>query len=291
MSIEVGGSDLDLTRLVLALVLILVAVWVSFAIPRRMRIKNTVALWTLSMTLVGAFVSLKAPSVDSFLQMTLIGAISGVILGAFVWVMEHSRRFGNDQPRQEESRSAGGLAKTGLFVGMAAGLCVLAVIGFLAWPRRSKEDEDFMKRPGRERAPSKQVDSHSVPPASRSQVVSGDYETVSDVNLLPDVVRDSYGIGSHKPLSGMANPGQSFNATDLILNNKLPRKRLVFAAVRRVDNFWIVHFEYGGIAHGYEVHFLSTSTNTTTPVWRCNLQEAAKDLQTLKDKVVTGACK
>ena len=49
----------------------------------------------------------------------------------------------------------------------------------------------------------------------------------------------------------MAEPGQKWEPTDVIRDQKLPRKRLIWAA--RGDNYYVVHYESGGIGHAYHV--------------------------------------
>lgn len=188
------------------------------------------------------------------------------------------------------------LKRRGSYFAIGAGLGVLAIIAYLAW-LRPFSDEFVMPRPpfsgsaDRGTTPVAIANFPTLPPVSKSQLVSGTYEAQADVNLLPDALKEFYGIGTDNPASGMANPGHEFNVTDVILNHKLPRKRLVFAAVRRPEMSWIVHFEYGGFAHGYEVHFLIASANSVEPVWRCYLDQPATDMQALQSKILGGECK
>jgi len=50
----------------------------------------------------------------------------------------------------------------------------------------------------------------------------------------------------------LADPGQKWEITDVITDDKLPRKRLVWAVTD--GDYYIVHYERGGYAHSY--HFL-----------------------------------
>src|SRR6516162_677942 len=50
----------------------------------------------------------------------------------------------------------------------------------------------------------------------------------------------------------LAEPGQKWEATDVISDRPLPRKRLIWAAV--ADEYYVVHYERGGIGHSF--HFL-----------------------------------
>jgi hypothetical protein len=49
----------------------------------------------------------------------------------------------------------------------------------------------------------------------------------------------------------MADPGQPWEATDVIVDAKLPRTRLIWAA--RVGELFVVHYERGGFAHSFHV--------------------------------------
>ena len=49
----------------------------------------------------------------------------------------------------------------------------------------------------------------------------------------------------------IAEPGQKWQVTDVILHDTLPRKRLIWGAVG--GGLYVVHYESGGMAHGYHV--------------------------------------
>jgi len=49
----------------------------------------------------------------------------------------------------------------------------------------------------------------------------------------------------------LAGPGQKWQVTDAITNDKLPRKRLIWAATD--GDYWVVHYERGRIGHSYHV--------------------------------------
>ena len=51
--------------------------------------------------------------------------------------------------------------------------------------------------------------------------------------------------------SKVADPGEKWNATDAISDPTLPAKRLIWAAVG--GDYYVVHYERGGIAHTYHV--------------------------------------
>jgi hypothetical protein len=188
--------------------------------------------------------------------------------------------------------------KKGSYLAIAAGLGSLAVIAFYLtrhWPQKEakevRRDTPISGMAVYATAPVAKVNFPTLPTLSKRQLVSGNYETVSDVNLWPDVVKEFYGIGNDSPSSGMANPGGVFNESDSITNDKLPSARLILAAVRRPEKLWIVQYEYGGRAHGYQVNFLTASATSVRPIWRCYLDQPLEDIQSLMSKVRSGACK
>jgi len=55
----------------------------------------------------------------------------------------------------------------------------------------------------------------------------------------------------------MANPGEKFEATDNILDETLPERRLLWAA--RLPNYYLLHYEHGGFAFHEHVVLVSYS--------------------------------
>jgi len=67
----------------------------------------------------------------------------------------------------------------------------------------------------------------------------------------------------------MSNPEDRFEAGDVSFFN-LPRRRLVFGGIS--DRYCLVHYEYGGIAHGYLTALFELSGNNPN---LCGLMQAA----------------
>jgi hypothetical protein len=65
----------------------------------------------------------------------------------------------------------------------------------------------------------------------------------------------------------IAEPGAKWNATDAISDPTLPGKRLIWAAVG--GDYYVVHYERGGIAHTYHVLVSKLEKGETKPmvVW------------------------
>src|SRR5947207_13171611 len=66
----------------------------------------------------------------------------------------------------------------------------------------------------------------------------------------------------------LAEPGQKWEATDVITNPSLPRTRLVWAATD--DEHYVVHYERGGRAHNFHVLVATLPKGQLKPkvVWR-----------------------
>src|SRR6266478_6513275 len=66
----------------------------------------------------------------------------------------------------------------------------------------------------------------------------------------------------------LAGPGQKWNATDAITDPTLPGKRLIWAAVD--GEYYVVHYERGGIAHTFHVLVATLTKNNAKPkvIWR-----------------------
>src|SRR5438093_863216 len=66
----------------------------------------------------------------------------------------------------------------------------------------------------------------------------------------------------------LADPGQKWNATDVITDPTLPGKRLIWAAVG--GEYYVVYYERGGIAHTFHVLVATLTKNNAKPklIWR-----------------------
>jgi len=82
----------------------------------------------------------------------------------------------------------------------------------------------------------------------------------------------------------MADPGERFEATDVIMDSTLPRRRLIFAGI--AQNHAFIHYEQGGIAHTYVTELVRLeSGDTAIRMWRgyCGRAETLADLRDLAE--------
>ncbi len=90
------------------------------------------------------------------------------------------------------------------------------------------------------------------------------HELHSTTDLPPAILALCDGGGDGK----LVEPGQNWNATDAITDPTLPGKRLIWAAVG--GEYYVVHYERGGIAHTYHIVVAKLSKDDVKPklVWR-----------------------
>ena len=110
--------------------------------------------------------------------------------------------------------------------------------------------------------------------SERQTFLAGDYTIVRKVVDLPRGIRKLYTVSGVARIA-MADPGEKFEATDMISDLTLPTRRLIFAGVAQDRAF--VHYEQGGIAHEYLIDlFRLDSSEAASGLWRgyCGPQKA-----------------
>ena len=123
--------------------------------------------------------------------------------------------------------------------------------------------------------------------ATRTAILAGGYRTVVHVADVPTAVMAAAAAARGPGLGGypleMADPGQPFQATDVIVDKRLPGRRLI-AAYASAD-VWIVHYEAGGVAHTYHVAFFRLHGNAATFVWQASVPRTLSGLAALRELV------
>lgn len=122
---------------------------------------------------------------------------------------------------------------------------------------------------------------HSAPPpaptelsaADRQHLLYDDFVVVRTVTTIPASVQAT--LVGHDKRSGMANPGQPFQQTDVIFG-PLPRRRLIFAGVS--THYCLVCDEYGGFVSGTEVSLYRLSADHAVLAWHAGLRIYSKTL-------------
>jgi hypothetical protein len=102
------------------------------------------------------------------------------------------------------------------------------------------------------------------------------FREINRASLLPKAVLDQFG--------GMADPGQPFNATDVV-DPRLSRRQLVVAAVSK--QYCIVSYWQGGIGLSFKTTIFELSSGRARIVWVSDSQ-GGLNFQDLKKMVESG---
>ena len=102
------------------------------------------------------------------------------------------------------------------------------------------------------------------------------FKEVTRASLLPQAVLDQFG--------GMADPGQPFNATDVV-HPKLPMRQLVAAAVSK--QYCIVTYWQGGISLSFKTTIFELSGRSARIVW-VSVSQGGFNFRDLKEMVESG---
>ena len=96
--------------------------------------------------------------------------------------------------------------------------------------------------------------------ALRDHVRAEDFTPLTSVATLPASVRDALTELFRGKALDMADPGQPFQATDVMVTPRLPPRRLVMAGCS--PDHCLVYYERGGFAHVHHVVLFDTTTHT-----------------------------
>lgn len=117
----------------------------------------------------------------------------------------------------------------------------------------------------------------------RREFLNAGYRIVWKVTDLPAGIQKLYAVKGGSQ-SAIADPGAKFEATDVITDPELPRRRLIFAGIAQDRAF--IHYEEGGIAHFYIVEFFRLEQpDIAVGLWR-GYRGPAKTLEEMKRLVL-----
>jgi len=120
-------------------------------------------------------------------------------------------------------------------------------------------------------------------PAERQAFLEGDFQVVRTVRALPSAVLKVYTVKDGGWLA-LTDPGKKFQATDVIEDPSLPRRRLIFAGVSEDRAF--VHYEMGGIAHSFVVDFFELkSREAAVGLWKGYCDAPSNTLDDLQRRI------
>ena len=88
-------------------------------------------------------------------------------------------------------------------------------------------------------------------PDQRARILDGKFSIERDIGELPDDLKSEFARLSGKKNFKMANPGEEYQSTDIVVRTGLPVRRLLFAG--KSDEKIFVLYEEGGIGHSYHI--------------------------------------
>jgi hypothetical protein len=128
----------------------------------------------------------------------------------------------------------------------------------------------------------------ALPEALRAHLKDERFQIVTSIRGLPLGVRDGLQTLFGSQELDIAEPGAEFQATDVIVNPKLPIRRLV-AAGCSADFHCLVYYERGGIAHTWQVALFHWTPAATRFEWGGTAPPGLKTIDDVRKAVLSGA--
>ena len=128
---------------------------------------------------------------------------------------------------------------------------------------------------------------NTLPAALRSHVTQDRFDVVTSVRGLPLGVRDALQALFGRDVLDIAEPSAAFRVTDVVIDPKLPTRRLSQAACS-IDHC-IVYYERGGIAHTWQVAIFHWTPAATRFEWGGSAPGGLRTIDDLRKAVLSGA--
>ena len=128
-----------------------------------------------------------------------------------------------------------------------------------------------------------------LPAPLRAHVKDEPFGIVSAVRGLPLGVRDALQALFASRTLDIADPGAEFQATDVIVNPKLPIRRLVAAGCS--TDHCLVYYERGGIAHTWQVALFHWTPESTRFEWGGAAPGGLRSIDDVRKAMLSGAIK
>ncbi len=125
--------------------------------------------------------------------------------------------------------------------------------------------------------------------ALRDQVKNGRFQIVTSIRGLPLGVRDELQTLFGGQSLDIAEPGAEFQATGVIVNPKLPLRRLVAAGCTM--NYCLVYYERGGAAHTWRVALFHWTPAATRFEWGGIAPGGLATIDDVRNTVLAGLIK
>lgn len=123
--------------------------------------------------------------------------------------------------------------------------------------------------------------------AEKEHILDTPFTEVTKTEAMSDKAKQAFAKITGESSFALANPGQKYQATDMVVERGLPLRRLVFGGVR--GDQWFIHYELGGFGHSYCVLLFKVDpTNPVQFVWGGAGSHGAKNLSQLRKMVAAG---
>ena len=123
----------------------------------------------------------------------------------------------------------------------------------------------------------------------RAHVKDDRFGIVTSIRGLPLGVRDGLQTLFGSKALDIAEPGAEFQVTDVIVNPKLPTRRLVAAGCSA--DYCLVYYERGGIAHTWHVALFHWTPAATRFEWGGTAPSGLATIDDVRNATLTGAIK
>jgi hypothetical protein len=138
-------------------------------------------------------------------------------------------------------------------------------------------------------APASQTVPATLSATLRDHVKDEGFQVVTSIRGLPLGVRDALQTLFGSQTLDIAEPGAAFQATDVVVDPKLPIRRLV-AAGCSMDHC-LVYYERGGYAHTWLVALFHWTPDGTRFEWGGHARNGLATIDDVRKAVLSGAVK
>jgi hypothetical protein len=128
---------------------------------------------------------------------------------------------------------------------------------------------------------------HTLSLNQKAHVLDGEFSIERKVDHLPKRLKTAFSALSGQRDFKMANPGEKYQDTDVIVEPGLPFRRLLFAGISK-DKYFI-HYEMGGYAHSVHIAVFGVDSENRVKFSWGGPVPPAKDLMQLRSEVAAGA--
>jgi len=129
----------------------------------------------------------------------------------------------------------------------------------------------------------------ALPASLRSHIQTERFDIVTSIRGLPLGVRDGLQTLFGSQTLEIAEPGTPFQVTDVMVNPKLPIRRLVAAGCS--TDHCLVYYERGGIAHTWQAVLFRWTPADTRFEWGGTAPAGLRSIDDVRSAILSGAVK